>query len=285
MPPHAGEIQENKRNGYGYWMHLPLPAAPLSETLSALRNFGTFTEIPEIVDQLTWSKGVLVKGAPGSGKSHLIEEIQTGCILNNLPAFRLSMHINSGKVTGIENVRPFIEEFQDRVKVTGGGLVILDNLDILGYKGKSRSRTRSTEYAQEALPFVEEILETPYLVVLATAHDEAWREGRWIWQDPAIDEPARAALEAFPAQFAFEGKMALEGLAHILYLRNKARSEGTDSEEITLGQAGQVMKMLEASGKANFFHARHLDVGVFLKDPEEAITQIDHGREVRRGRA
>lgn len=77
--------------------------------------------------------------------------------------------------------------------------------------------------------------------------------------------------------------MALVGLAHILQARNLARKEG--ESPITLGKAAQVIRMLHASGRANFFHANHLDVDLFLEDPKAAIDNIEKGRTQRRGKA
>lgn len=283
LQPLPDELVEDKRNGYGYWSFTPANAVPLTEGLGEVAQYGDFTEMREIVDELARSKGVLVAGAPGSGKSHLVADLQTACIVNNLPAFCLMMHINSGKATGLENIQPALEDFADRTDQTGGGVVILDNVDMLGYRGKSRTRTRSAAYAQAALPIVEGLLDNPKIAVVGTIHDDAWREGRWTWDDESIDGPSQSALEAFPARMEFEGKMALIGLAHILRVRNAQRSEG--ETEISIGRAAQVIRLLHQSGRANFFHANHLEVPLFLEDPEAAIGKIEQGRSQRRRQA
>lgn len=281
--PVDGEIQENKRNGFGYWMYLPAPAAPPSEALPEVARYGDFTEMSDIIKALTESHAVLVNGAPGSGKSHLVRDIQTACVLNSIPAFCLTMHINSGKKEGVGNITPYLDDFRDKVRDTGGGLLILDNIDIVGYKGKRRPQGRTAEYAQAAEDLVKETLGDSSLFVVATAHDDEWREGRWTWNDAAIDEPAQAVLDAFPTRLTFEGSMILEGLANILWTRSAARAEG--DPPITIGQAAQIMKKLQASKRANFFHANHLDVETFMRDPNAAIAEIEHGRAVRRGKA
>lgn len=278
--PLPDEIQENKRNGHGYWMYLPQPAAPLEEALPELANYGDFTELPTIIDELNKTGAILVSGAPGSGKSHLIREIQTGCVLNNIPAFCLSMHINSGNRQGVSNILLQLEEFRDKTRETGGGIVILDNVDIVGYKGGSKRRGHTADYAQAMAPLVQELVDDPNLVVIATAHDDEWREGRWTWNDEAIDEPAQSILEAFPTKFKFEGYVALEGLAYLLYLRNRS----SDQEPISTGQAAQIMSMLNQSGRAKFFFAQHIDPGKFLEDPIAAIEQIESERAIRRGK-
>jgi hypothetical protein len=278
-----GEIQENRHNGYGYWMYSPAPAAPLDEALPEVAKFGDFNEMPGIIDELIHSKKVLVNGAPGSGKSHLLRDLQTACVFNSIPTFVLAMHINSGKADGAANISPYLHDFTDRSRETGGGVVILDNVDIVGYKGRSRQRSRAIEYAETIEPVIQGLLNDSSTTVLGTAHDDEWREGRWTWQDPAIDEPAAAILDGFSTRIVFDGRMALEGLAHLLWTRNAARVEGEPT--ISIGQAAKIIRQLHESRRANFFHARHLDAELFLRDPNAAIAAIEHGRAVRRGRA
>jgi hypothetical protein len=91
----------------------------------------------------------------------------------------------------------------------------------------------------------------------------------------------------------FKGKMALEGLAHILWGRMPAgkipqeggRREGDENQPASIAQAAQVIEMLAGHGRADFFHARHLNIPLFLEDPEVAIREIDRERDVRRGLA
>lgn len=280
IQPAPDELIEDKRNGFGYWSFTPANGVPLGEGLPEVAKYGDFIEMREVVDELAHNKGVLVAGAPGSGKSHLVADLQTASIVNNVPAFCLMMHINSGKASGLENIKPALKDFTDRADQTGGGVVILDNLDMLGYRGKSRTRTRSTGYAQAALPIVKDLLDKPNIAVVGTIHDDAWREGRWTWDDEAIDGPAHAVLEAFPTRLEFEGKMALVGLAHILKLRNAQRSEG--QTDISLGRAAQVIRLLHRAGRANFWHANHLEIPLFLENPQAAIDKIEQGRAERR---
>jgi len=277
------ELREDNRNGYAYWMYLPAPAAPLTEALPEVAQYGDFEEMPVIIDALQNTDGVLVTGAPGSGKSHLVRDIQTACFFNNIPTFCLTLHVNGGKGEGVDNIRPYIEEFREKSRETGGGVVILDNIDYVGYRGKSRSHAKAAKYAEAIEPLVEELLDDSQIKLLATAHDEEWRAGRWTWEDPAIDEPADAILNAFPSCLVFDGKMALEGLAHLLWVRSAARAEG--EPPITISQAAQVIRHLSESRRANFFHANHLDVGLFLHDPNAAIAELDRGREERRGKS
>lgn len=293
LPPEANEMEEDRRNGYAYSRFLPTPAASLDESMPELAAFGDFTEFPEIIEELHKSGALLVNGAPGSGKSHLVRDALTGSVLYHLPIFTLTMHINAGKAGGLDNIREPLEDFREKAGDTGGGLIILDNLDIIAYRGKSRPRERTRRYAEAALPLVAELVEDRDIAVLATAHDDAWREGRWTWDDDGINEAAQAVLDLFPASFEFEGKMALEGLAHILWSRmptgkvpEEGRREGdTVDRPMSIGQAAQVMEMLAGHGRADFFHARHLNIPLFLEDPEAAIAEIDHERDIRRGKA
>lgn len=267
---------------------MPTPAGPLDETLPVTADYGDFSEIPEIINEVKASGAVLVEGAPGSGKSHLVRDLQTSCVINNLPAFCLTMHVNAGKADGVERITPFLEEFRDRVRETGGGLVILDNVDYVGYKGKSRSKIKSIQYAQSSLEMVQSLIEDANTAVIATAHDDEWRQGKWSWNNEQIDKPAQAIMDLFPSRFVFEGKMALMGLAHILSTRTQETCmKNPESEEVPLsiGEAAQVMRMLDQSGRANFFHARHLPVHLFLDNPEAAIAKIEQGRAERRGQA
>lgn len=288
--PSPQEIHEDKRNGYGYWMYTPESPVSFPEALPELRNYGGFTELPAIVDEVDKSRRVLLLGEPGSGKSHLVRDLQVGCAINSVPAFCLTVHINAGKKDGVQNIKPQIEEFRVKSKEAGGGLLILDNIDYIGYKGGSRNFVKAEAYSKNFQPLIEDLFTDESLYILATAHDESWREGRWAWHNEAIDGPAKAALEAFPSQLTFEGKMALEGLAQILLSRKPSIEEGKEEvnnlvDKVSIGDATKVMLELSKMGRANFFHANHLELEKFLKDPDAAIQEIDHGRQLRRGKS
>lgn len=276
------QIQEDKRNGYGTWMFLPGNASPLLDTLPKLSEYGDFTEIPTIVSELGRTKSVLVEGAPGSGKSHLIRDIQTAAVINDLPTFCLTMHINGGHRQGVQNIEPLLEKFHEETGKSGG-LVILDNIDYMGYRGSGkRGKTRATEFAQNIQPVIQGLLDNPKLAVLGTAHDAEWRRGQWTWDDPRIDEPAGKVLDGFASHFAFEGNVSLVGLAHLLRERNNHRLQEGEPL-ITIGQAARVIRELHRADKAKFFYANHLPVPLFLENPQVAINQIEAGRNARRG--
>jgi hypothetical protein len=134
------------------------------------------------------------------------------------------------------------------------------------------------------LAVVEELVQDPNLAVIGVAHDDRWRQSRWTWDDPSINGPARRTLEALGRQFTFEGRMSLVGLAHILRARNLAVS-GHAENPITLGDAARTVRQLHKTGHADFFHANHLLIPLFLQDPEGALRQLHNGREERYGRS
>lgn len=283
------EVHEDKRNGYGYWMYTPESPVSFAEALPELRNYGGFTELPAIIDAVDKARRILLIGEPGSGKSHLVRDLQVDCAINSVPAFCLTVHINGGKKDGVQNIKPQLEEFRTKTKASGG-LLILDNIDYIGYKGGSRNFGKAEAYAREFQPLIADLITDESLYILATAHDEPWREGRWAWRNELIDGPARATLEAFPSKLTFEGKMALEGLAQIL-LSRKPGTEADDEavnnriDKVSIGDATKVMLELSKLGRANFFHANHLELEKFLKDPDTAIQEIDQGRQLRRGKS
>lgn len=110
-PTTQDEIQENKSNGYGYWMSLPPEPSSLEEISSEIAKFSDYTEMPDIVSELVRSRTLLLEGAPGSGKSHLVRDLQTASVLYSLPAFCLALHVNSGHREGIARIKPELETF------------------------------------------------------------------------------------------------------------------------------------------------------------------------------
>ncbi|HEV7455093.1 MAG TPA: AAA family ATPase [Candidatus Saccharimonadales bacterium] len=267
--PAPVNITENLANGNGYWYALPESPAPLAEGLEAVGQYGTFNELSTIVDMGQANGSVLVQGAPGAGKSHLVRELQTGCVVNDVACFCLTVHVNGGKASGVEVMNEQLGTFREAVQGTGG-VVILDNVDYVGYRGSSRTRSASRRYAEGLEATVADLAADPSIVTIATGHNEAWREGRWTWNDPAIDEPAARIMEQFDSQLVFEGGMSLVGLAHVMSARG-----------FRLGQAARTIRALKYMDRANFFHANHVDPGVFEEDPVAAIAQIEAGRRER----
>lgn len=283
--PSNAEITQDISSGNGYWYFLPEHAQGVATGLSGVAEYGTFSEIPAIVEEAQTYGSTLVQGAAGSGKSHLVRELLTGCVVNDVPCFCLTMQVNASKPReGLGNAQEQLTDFREAVG-DNGGVVILDNIDFLGYKGHSRRAGQSAEYAKGAQEMVAGLLEDPRMTVIGTAHDDIWRQGRWTWDNPDIDEPAKAVLDSFGSRLVFEGRMSLVGLAHILHQRNQVFQAGEVTDPgmraIDLGTAAKVIRVLRASGRANFFHAQHLDPHLFLSDPKAAIAKIEAGRTMR----
>jgi hypothetical protein len=267
--PAPVNIIENPSNGNGYWYSLPDAPVPLAEGLEAAAQYGTFNELPAIVDMAEANGSVLVQGAPGAGKSHLVRELQTSFVVNDVPCFCLTVHVNGGKASGVEVMKEQLGIFQEATRDTGG-VVILDNVDYVGYRGSSRTRSASTRYAEGLESTVAELAANPSIVTIATGHNDDWREGRWKWNDPAIDGPAGRIMDQFGSQLVFEGGMSLVGLAHVMHNRG-----------FRLGEAARTIRALKGMDRANFFHANHVDPAEFAANPAAAIAKIEAGRQER----
>jgi len=284
-PGMSTEITFDKGNGKGYWSFTPVDPTPLQDGLSVVAEYGHFTEASELLKEVANTGSVLVEGEPGSGKSHVVREIQEGCQVAGVPCFCLTVHVNAGKATGIEAVKDPLEAFL-KASESSGGLIVLDNIDYLGYKSKShhgRRRGAAQRYAQDAVSLLA-LINDPKYAVIGTAHNDAWRETHHTWEDPQIDGPTQQVLDGFKSKMVFEGRMALVGLAEIVWARNLSRFHEDVTAEtpaLTLGQAARVVRLLHEKGRDNFFHANHLDAALFLTDPTKALAEIDSGRHER----
>jgi hypothetical protein len=268
-PSSVPEIQENLANGYGYWAFTPEDPKSFADQAEQMREYGDFLETGTVIDLAHENGSVLVQGAPGAGKSHLVRELQMAAVINNVPTFCLTTHINGGKKTGIDNIEEPFAQFKEAVG-DGQGLVILDNIDYLGYRGSSRTRSVSSRYANAVEAKVDELHADPHLVTVGTAHNDEWREGYWTWNDPNVDDPAKSVLESFGSQLVFEGNMALVGLAHIM--ANKGHG---------LGESARAIRNLHSEGRAKFFYANHVDPSEYLADPVAALAKLHAGRNER----
>lgn len=266
------EIVEDQRNGFAYWQFSPDKPEAIHEGLQGIAEYSGFKDTAGILQQAEQFGSVLIEGAPGAGKSHLVRELQEGAFINNVPAFCLTMHINQGKPEGIQNIHAPFEAFRT-VAAETGGLVILDNVDMVGYKGKSKRGPAVAKYAADTAAFVRDIAADPSLITIATGHDELWREGRWVWNRPDVDIPANEVLDSFGARAVFEGKMTLAGLAGVLHEKGHR-----------FDVAAKGVRKMREQGVADFFHANHLDLDAYMADSTAAVTVIEEKRAAMRTR-
>lgn len=221
------------------------------------------------------AQALLVQGEPGSGKSHLVDDLVLAIgAANNAPAMALSLHIIGGSALGLENARSHLDNFLRR---TGDkkSLVVLDNLDYLGYKG-SRRLNRARELARGFDDIVGALLENPRLITIGTVHDPEWRQNQWQWEDAELNTHATHAIEAIGGKpYQFKGALSVSGLVEVV-----TETWPTISEEAAESHIGK----LALNEHADFFHARHVDPMLYATDPSAAIKQAEQGRESRKAR-
>ena len=264
-----GSFRQNKSNGSGYELFLPKKPQAFSEVSERLSDAILFSEVPKIVGGLhtAVNNALLVSGEPGSGKSHLRDDITMAkAAMHNVPYLMASLHINGGRKNGYESIRRQIT----KLRKDGGEnpLIVFDNIDYAGYKGKSRTRSSAQAYAQGMSRIVEEVVENDAFTVLGLAHDEEWRRGKWTWDDPEVDRPAYDILHNFVNGYRFQGDLTDQGLAEVARIR---------------GLGSDFIDTLAKDGMQNFFCARHLDFHLYEQNPEAALLAIQQGRDARKG--
>lgn len=259
----------DRSNGNGYWYFLGNPESNVADHLADVAGYGLFLEAPALLSNAQKYGSVLLEGAPGSGKTNIFREIQEASVAYDVSCFGLTMHVNSGKSSGIENVRSHLEAFRQHVAATGG-IVLFDNADYVGYKGHSRRQNAAKRYAAEASGYLGEIIADPNLLVIGSAHDARWRMGHWTWGDPAIDQSAHQFIDSFASRLPFRGQVALVGLVEVMERRGVERAK-----------AARVIRGLRLLQMADFFHANHVQPDRFLTDPVSAVAEIEAGRALR----
>lgn len=264
---------EVKKNGHGVQWTLPENATSFGQSFE-IHESDVFPEANYVSRKVLRAKdySLLVQGEPGSGKSHLVQDIMWACAdANNAPALTISLHIAGGHQQGGSNIRQYVEEFSRRLNGKRG-LVIFDNLDFLGYKGSNRRLGRTREFAQQTADLVGAVVSEDNLAVLGIIHDKEWRHGRWTWDDTEINHHANRALNAFSEPpYHFKGRLSTDGLVKTMEMSGHSRQVA----EKFVGQ-------LVLDGKADFFHARHVDPIRYFSDPKAAIAQANQGREDRK---
>ncbi|NCU29793.1 ATP-binding protein [Candidatus Saccharibacteria bacterium] len=231
------EVVSDMRSGYGFIQ--VNPEIPASAEVVANNHFFDesrrpnpyfFREMQRILVQLMSSNSdrLLVTGEPGSGKSSLVRQIVSTMAELSVPTLAVETHINAESKSGPENLKEKIINFSNLP--AGVKLIIFDNVDFLGYRGKGRARTKAIEYAEQVNCLFRESLGGSRVKILATAHDEEWREGHWTWGDPLIDDPSNKVLEQFsPEQkIVFSGYLSSFGAKRLL--EDKLEKVGADKQ-------------------------------------------------------
>lgn len=268
---------ENRQNGHGIDYFVPSQARQITREVMTDLDGTTFLEVPEVMRSLVGSKSVLIEGEPGSGKSHLVEDLKMVCATNGVPYFSLALHINGGKRAGPQIARESLAEFKSLLAQrdpTATPIVILDNVDYLGYRGSSRSRTRTDEFAREMAGLINELMADESLLVLGSAHDDDWREGRWAWGGE-INAVSQHVVESFAARLSFEGSLSLMGLIDVVRNRHP---------DYVGGRAIRLVRLLKTMGLASYFYAKHTDLDSLEADPDAELARVQAGRAERKHR-
>lgn len=268
-----GVVSEDRSNGSGYIRYEPIDPKTIDDVELNLRECvePRFLEFSTILGKAVTNDSVLLEGAPGSGKSNICQDLVSCSQQFEMPFLRIALHINAGTLRKIDKTQQLLTEFRNK-RQRNEGFFILDNVDYVGYKGH-RTRAAAATYAEILVPqFIEIITENNHAVTIGTSHDERWRNNKWKWGDPAIDDPAEALLEAFHSRHKFTGDMSDEALIGLL------ESRGCDT-----ALAQRTVKKLGESGNSHFFMAQHIDLDLMEANPSLAYQQVEEGREKRYG--
>lgn len=264
-------FQQGKSSGEGYELYLPKNPVSADKLSANPSDVVLFREMGAVTDRLIAHRSLLVWGEPGEGKSHLRDDItMAGAASNDIPFLMVSCHINGAKEKGPAVIRDKLQELREISDETK--LVVFDNLDYVGYKGKHRTRTRARDYAQRMSPLVEEVINDDSLITLGFIHDKDWRRQRWVWAnpgnpdelDPEIYPHAHNILDQFSQQYEFEGWLTDFGLHEVV--------EEAGGSRVLLDAIRSV------EGLKRFFYARHLDHRLYAENPQLAIEKIEQTR-------
>ena len=185
---------------------------------------------------------------------------------NAVATLRMALHLVISKPNALPSTEARLANFRDSTE-DASGLLIIDNADYIAYEGKGRTRTAARNAARSFVPYLLNIMAAPHLAVLATAHDPAWQNNHWQWNEPDIDSAQADLLEPFKTKIPFEGRIGLEGLRTIITAR-----VGSDSPLLE-----PVIETL-AARSANFHQSFHVDPELLLTDPDAALAEVEAGR-------
>lgn len=248
----------NRRAGHGYEVFIP-DSGEYLDFPDAKPAMPMFTEASTIGAIALQNSGpLLVEGEPGAGKSHLIDDLTiTYGAEVDMPFALLKLHINGANKHGITHFREATEAFRAQ---EGQKLVVIDNVDYIGYKGHRR-QALVAEHSRQALETMSELAEDPTVTLIGIAHDDEWREGNWRWpQDHIISGFAQDALKLFTQRHGFEGYLTSHGLEDIATQRHL-------SEDF--------IAALKYQGLTTYFYASLLDEAAFLHNPEKEMRRIE----------
>lgn len=235
----------------------------------------SFEEFPDIFQTLYEGRSVLLRGAPGSGKTNVIRDLEEHCRTLRIPYLTLAVHLNAGTTATVDETRTLLDGYADANR-QHGGLLILDNADYIGYKGH-RSAVKAVTYAKTTTHALIRTMGSEGIRTLGTAHSEDWQVNQWRWGRPDIDEAQAALLQAFDTTVVFEGALTTKGVFSILAKKMHDDETRTDAPDVRQ-MAGDITRY----GR-NFHLLNHVDLSVFVRSPLTALHEIDKGRQLRLG--
>jgi len=265
------EFLEDKRNGRGFVQFTPdkpVDVASVSEKLSTCVE-PRFSEFRAILSRAIEHSSVLLEGAPGSGKSNVMQDMERCSRSIGIPFLRIAMHINAGTTRTVDETIDRVSRFRAYTQ-EHRSFFFLDNVDYGGYRGSSRTRNNANSYAEAVLPVLADTVSDPRVVTVGTAHDELWRIGKWLWKDPEIDTPSTELIQSFNARYPFDGHMPEPAIVELLQYRG-----------LEVHRANRIARSLGSVGLSKFFIGNHIDAELYESDASEAIRVVDTGRAER----
>ena len=267
-------VYSNKKNGYG--IEIIFGRNDFSKDMLENETFVEFDPIISIVQQF---KAVRVQGQPGAGKSEILSAMHLSAYQAGVSSLLLKSHINGGRYDGLQNISPPLNEYVKHTRYLGG-LILLDNLDFVGYKGQ-RTRSSAMRYSEEYMKFVELIMHNDSNLVVATAHTDEWRKGNWRWEpDSPITVNANTLLDMIKPVFDYSG---LVKKSHALrFLADRIIDEQIVDPMEGYTKAKFALDYLENQNLDNYKYTKLLNSKLIIKGRvQEAIDEIKAGTKKR----